>query len=547
MTECAGCRTWVRQEDCVDTEVTCAECNAPLPVERWIECREPLGFRTDFRPSTEQGQSQGAARSRSVQAESFPLHLDRVEGTNLHMQVRPSARTYRMNRGQFDGETENWRGFNAIAYNAAQRLAGSRDDYTMLDQWIDPTAQPEAWFTNRLEPVGKEVRGIWLAASKTTDILLAAPQIVANGLALGQLQRARSIRALAGLELVDALHRTAVRAAALSASFILVGRAALELDVDPEEFDIIDPRVIQPSPGGLIPVLQFADYLVNGAGLCSALGTPDPTTGEVALGRILCSIVDDPAQYPLRWFDHPTHREDCDRACYQCLLRHSNQSYHGLLDWRLGMAFLSAVRSADFRCGLDGDFRSPPLRDWSDLVDRSLLDLLERLPGLDVQNLASVRAFRYPGSETWVVVAHPLWDLANPKGVLAEAMAQVGNNVIAVESFTLDRRPWTLRDAVVHGMPAVPARSAATPQVVSPEVHLTRLVQEAEMLGAPAPVEHFHPSSAPGTIRYAWPTKKLALVTTLDPKLEQWLVVEGWASYGPNDVIDSAALFRKLS
>jgi hypothetical protein len=545
MAECTGCRTWIRQEVPSEADLPCTQCATPMPADDWIECREPLGFRTDFRPSTEQEQSQGAARSRSVQAEAFPLLLETVPGTNLSVQVRPGARTYRMNRGQFDNEDETWRGFTALSYDASQRLANSREDYTLTDQWIDPTAQSEAWFANRLEPTGEEVRGVWLASAKTTDVLLAAPEHVASGLALGQLQGPRSIRSLGGLDLLQALHTTAVRAAALSASFILVGRAALELDVDPEEFDIIDPRVIDTGSGRPVPVLQFADYLVNGAGLCSALGTPDPGTGEIALGRILRSVIDDSDRYPLRWFDHPEHRTDCDRACYQCLLRHSNQSYHGLLDWRLGLAFLAAVRHGEFKCGLDGDFSSPALRDWSELVDRSLEDLSARLPELTTQAIGSLRTFRFPSSDRWVLVAHPLWDLTNTSGLLSDALGQLGNGAVAVDSFTLDRRPWTLREAVVHGL--ADATNGTPPPAGAPVDLLGGLVAEVVALGGPPPTANHHPPGAPGELTYGWAAQKVALLAVADPGLDQWLLVEGWSVYGPADLPVATALVRQLT
>src|SRR5262249_21204803 len=69
----------------------------------------------------------------------------------------------------------------------------------------------------------------------------------------------RTLERLIGEQVLEALARTSVRAAALSATFILVNRAALELDVDPEEFDVIEPRMFRPSGGFAVPVLQFVE------------------------------------------------------------------------------------------------------------------------------------------------------------------------------------------------------------------------------------------------------------------------------------------------
>jgi len=84
---------------------------------------------------------------------------------------------------------------------------------------------------------------------------------------------------------------TAVRAAALSASFILIQRAALDLDIDPEEFDIVDPR-IHVVGGNSVPVLQVTDHLVNGSGFCERLATVD-VNGRPIVVNLIQSIISD--------------------------------------------------------------------------------------------------------------------------------------------------------------------------------------------------------------------------------------------------------------
>ena len=177
--------------------------------------------------------------------------------------------------------------------------------------------------------------------------------------------------ALSGDQVLKALAATAVRAAALSATFILVNRAALELDVDPEEFDVIEPRLFRPAGGPSLPVLQFADHLVNGAGFCDALGAIDPAIGTPLIGSLLRSATTELDQYPLNEFMRGNHEGSCEQACYRCLLRYRNQPFHGLLDWRLGLAFLSALTDASYRCGLDGNFSGPALEMWPTLVERT--------------------------------------------------------------------------------------------------------------------------------------------------------------------------------
>jgi hypothetical protein len=93
-----------------------------------------------------------------------------------------------------------------------------------------------------------------------------------------------------------------------------VNRAALELDVDPEEFDVMEPRIYRPSGGIAVPVLQFADHLVNGAGLCVALGSPDPATGMPLIASLMSSVLNDIGEYPLNEFLRGDHERTCDRV-----------------------------------------------------------------------------------------------------------------------------------------------------------------------------------------------------------------------------------------
>ena len=252
-------------------------------------------------------------------------------------------------------------------------------------------------------------------------------------------------------ETLRTLAATAVRAAALSATFILVNRAALRLDIDPEEFDVIEPRMVRPAGGAAVPLLQFADHLINGAGFCAALGTP--TNGAPPLiATLLRSVVEDLAEYPLQAFLSEAHTSTCEQACYRCLLRYRNQPYHGLLDWRLGLAFLRTLLDGGYRCGLSGVLPGDnALRDWPELVARDVRRVQRQFSDAEVRPLGQVWAVRF-GRSRWAVIAHPLWDAAHPQGVLREACEGLGGDpYVVVDSFNLARRPVTIRGAVEAG------------------------------------------------------------------------------------------------
>jgi DEAD/DEAH box helicase domain-containing protein len=247
---------------------------------------------------------------------------------------------------------------------------------------------------------------------------------------------------------------TSVRAAALSATFIIVHRAALDLDVDPEEFDIVDPRVHM-SNGFAIPVLQITDHLVNGSGFCERLFMKDGG-GQPYVARMIKSAVMDANAFPLKEYrgtrDGLDHAAQCDQSCYLCLQRYGNQSYHGLLDWRLGLSFLEALDNPHFYCGLDGNFAaSQSLLDWPALAYKHATDLVRNYrTGGDVKKIGrgeKLTAFRFDRNrERWALVVHPLWDVENPSGILEEAIRELGTPPEFSNTFELSRRQVSERE-----------------------------------------------------------------------------------------------------
>jgi hypothetical protein len=208
-----------------------------------------------------------------------------------------------------------------------------------------------------------------------------------------------------------------------------------------------------------VPLLQIADHLVNGAGFVERLATPG--SGERPLiGELISSIVHDEGRYPLAQLLHEdaqqNHPKECDQACYRCLQRYSNQSYHGLLDWRLGLAFLQLLDDPRWQCGLDNDFKSPALRDWGELARRYVEDLARFSP-VEQRDASGLVAFRIDGVRAWTVVVHPLWDTNALEGVVGKAADEIerstGNVPVFVDTFELARRLVTVRQNLIHPKP----------------------------------------------------------------------------------------------
>lgn len=434
LVQCKRCGSWHRFNAKPANE-ECKTCRYILPDDEAGECVTPAGFRTNLQPGLINENDRFGSKHRSITAEFRELQLH-DGGSNISIDFLRQARTYRLNRGgDQPGNTggQPIAGFNVDGYG--HTVPGLR--YTRL---IRQSIATDLVPPNGYQPdaAGISRTNAWLAAAKTTDSLFVAVTAVPPGLRLERVSGENRVI-------------TSVRAAALSATFIIVHRAALDLDIDPEEFDIIDPRVHMAN-GSTVPVLQITDHLVNGSGFCEHLAMAD-STGEPYITKMIRSAVRDAAAFPLKEYrgvkNGSDHATQCDQSCYLCLQRYGNQSYHGLLDWRLGLSFLEALDKPDFACGLDGNFdTSPSLADWPVLAKRYATALVNnyRSDG-EVIEIGKLTAFRFDRHQNrWALVVHPLWDTDNPSGILDEAIRRLGIPPEFADTFELSRRQVLTRE-----------------------------------------------------------------------------------------------------
>ncbi len=433
---CDHCGSWHRFDQ-KPAGIECKSCGYILPDDTAGECRTPSGFRTDFHPRLINDNDSFGSSHRAITAEYRPLTLS-TTGSNVSYEYKPQVRTYRLNRGGDSPPAAggaSTTGFSVDCYShQVPRLRNTRLIHQMIDTANVPASgyQPDASLS--------ALRNLWLAAPKTTDALFIAATKVPEGLRINRVSGVGQI--------------TAVRASALSAAFILVQRAALDLDIDPEEFDIVDPRT-HILNGAATPVIQITDHLINGSGFCERLESAD-ASGQARLVSTIKSIVTDAAAFPIKDFrgvrNDFDHAAQCDQACYMCLQRYGNQAYHGLLDWRLGLSFLEALNSQTFRCGLDGNFQSPSLSDWPTLARRYATELATRYrTDGEVRDVGKLVAFRFNRSrDQWALVVHPLWDIDNPSGILQEAIDALGSQPEFADSFELSRRQVSERERLVR-------------------------------------------------------------------------------------------------
>ena len=409
-------RRWMaRCENCHDTktfesrpeEKSCPECGcgiAEKPGFRVFQITSPLAFRTSLgegKDAKEDGEL--VVSGPGSIAESDARRVKAVEGTNTCKAFAPDGRVYRLN----DRRGKLFRG-------ATGTTSLGRGKLQLPDQWIEEGFQnpPDGVAFN----ASTEPEEIALVAPKTTDLLRVRTAINPSGLQLHPLARGAG-----------------VKAAFYSAAFILRSVAAERLDIDPEELDISNVRVVDLPDGSKTGEIIIADHLANGAGFTAWISNN--------WKEVLEAVTD--ASPPSDSFAGSVistqHRSSCDSSCYDCLRQYRNMSYHGLLDWRLGLSLLRCFESPTFRCGLDGDFSLPDLEGWLSFARSqreafcSSFKCVPRefgpLPGLEV-------------GQRGVIVVHPLWDTSHPSGMLAEAIASCSaSEPQFLDTFNMLRRP----------------------------------------------------------------------------------------------------------
>ncbi len=385
----------------------CAYCGVPEgPLFRQYPVAIPLGFRTDFsRGKNAMGEGDIVSGIPGSIAESTSITFESQPGYNFEVGFLQDGRVWKINDNKgklFEGQL-------------------------VTTQWYDkgrPSSHPGQWIEVSFQGgvniyrYEKPVEQIAIGSSKTTDLLHVRPHSVPRGLALSPGDNAGG-----------------VKGAIYSAAFILRGVTAESIDIDPEELEICSirhARVYSQVVGEII----FADRLPNGAGfirwmynhwleLLEQALSASPASNSFAGSLILAS-----------------HREQCDSACYDCLKTYRNMVYHGLLDWRLGLAYLRALKDPGYLAGLDGNFSLPELLDWPALAD-GLRDSLTSFFGYRPATWGNLPGFEIDGKP--VIITHPLWDTRNPAGILADAVVECGDtSPLFIDTFNLLRRPgWS--------------------------------------------------------------------------------------------------------
>lgn len=422
----------------------CPECNSEF---NNIELRTPNAFITDLTPGENRSTDRGVFVSRKgIVAESRDNNCKTKTHQNYKLELAPHDWTWRLT-----GEDIRGRLTTAQYWSRGKYIKSSFQQWTICpvpdgneQRIINPvdSVHPDAIIQRNNNKDGIKISGdanfpeetIRLAAKKITNVLKLFPERNVSGLQLNP----RLFD-----EKTSKLHFAGqgVRAAYYSLSFILQRAIASKLDIDPREIDVADPAKIDQF-GQII----LADEQINGSGFVVDLFE----NFDEYVNRIL-NAKDE-------FFDKmftDSHRMTCESSCYECLSNYNNMPYHGLLDWRLGIALLRVMTDENYKVGLDGNFNYPELKDWPRKA-RNLLDDLNKSFYMGQYKIGQIKNIPYLVSDDdkYLFAIHPLWettlphtqgDYSNRKNrILAEIChrdLRIDFNAIAtIDTFNLVRR-----------------------------------------------------------------------------------------------------------
>lgn len=430
---CAHCGATNTSELLVQEARPCGDCGTSIAADAFELYHLPAAFRTIFEPISVDDEEQMGTARRETSSEIEAVETRTVEGSNFAFGTGERAAIIRRNRGPLgdDGLPTGFLINRATQKNIkVQRQppvwVAALKDQAILDENLDDQRRWERARDANGAPLPPE--RVRLMSRKQTDSLYLAMTQIPIGLAFDRVG-SRSP------------HATSVRSAAISATHLVVQRAALEMDIGPEEFEALEPRLRQGRP-----LLQIADFLVNGAGFSRRLASDEG--GRAMIARLIDNLVNDPADRLVAPFFADDHPLACARSCYRCLQRYNNRGYHGLLDWRLGLGFLRAMTDASWAAGLNGDWSARELCDWERLAAHAA----EELRRLDPQRrcVAQFGPLNLPvlldkAADRAFVMVHPFWRLdeaflgKGPLGATRDAVPR--GRVYFVDTFDVARRP----------------------------------------------------------------------------------------------------------
>lgn len=393
---CPRCGAYISQKEAKDQ--LCSSCHFLVDKSAFYAYSVPAAFNADFTAINENEQMELSPKFKQVTAlEHRPANERPIQGTSMSLGCSQD-KTYilRMNDGERNEDGEVYGMAMAQLEHRKSLYSGYKSCYE----------QPGyGWKVNGLclqaNRRNDQVKHIRLMSRKKTDALFLLPAGRNTGLNLS----------VAEGETLRHESNTAFRAALLSATQLIIQRAALELDIAPDEFEMLEPQLRRQGKI-LVPMIQIADQLANGAGFCNRLAHMKSDKSLPLIVDLIESMVTNENDLLVGPMRSATHRENCFSSCYHCIQRYGNRRIHGLLDWRLGISFLRTLFDGKWMAGLDGDWSVFDISDWQEKT-RQLRDRLVELQPAEYKPFEvkgdGIELFAVCKQDNLVILTHPFW------------------------------------------------------------------------------------------------------------------------------------------
>ena len=179
-------------------------------------------------------------------------------------------------------------------------------------RYVDPDVYPE-----NEKPTVCDKKEIALIASKTTGVLTVSIKNINTDIDLNVLSS-------------NTENHNEVRAAFLSWGYLLQRAICDFLDIETNEIDV-GFQINKEKRGEVF----FVERLENGAGYCNYLSGREPIFKEVPYDALVKPFTKGEKLYD--FYVSEEHQLECGSSCYDCIREYSNQKYHSILNWRLGL------------------------------------------------------------------------------------------------------------------------------------------------------------------------------------------------------------------
>ncbi|AOT71906.1 DEAD/DEAH box helicase [Geosporobacter ferrireducens] len=395
MQRCRICNN-VKTSDEKSDDNFCSYCGYPEDGKGFVQFQIaiPQAFRTDLSHGEDAKEDTDVfVGVPSLLAETNQMHPKPKNGINSSISLSPEGHAWRIND------------------NAGRLFQGAimeTDKPRLKNQWIS---------AERGRVANEDIA---LAAGKTTEILRICPTTVPLGLNIDPRKQG-----------------SAAKGAVYSAAFLLRSVLAVELDIDPDEIEIANYSVKSDLDESSVADIVMCDRLLNGSGFVRYF-----YNNYEKILREICNARPDKDSFAGSILT-PQHRNECDSACYHCLKVYRNMPYHGLLDWRLALAYLRILLDSNYLVGLDGNFEQPELENWLETATKLRDNFISYFINYSPSTWAGLPGFK-AGNQCFIIV-HPLWDTKKPQGILARAVAEAelvaGTEPRYMDTFNLLRRP----------------------------------------------------------------------------------------------------------